>query len=50
MEVIGQGNGQRHQQQTKARDAAHYCPMHGTIPTTKNDPAPNVNSAEVGKP
>ena len=24
-------------------------PMHGTSPTTKNDPAPNVNSAEAEK-
>lgn len=33
-----------------ARDVAKYPTMHGTTPSTKNDLASNVNSAEVEKP
>lgn len=41
-------HGQRQQQRAEARGAAQPS-MHRTVPT-KNDPAPNANSAEAGKP
>lgn len=34
----------------KSRDAAKCVAMLWTGPTTKNDPTPNVNSADIKKP
>lgn len=34
----------------EARDVVKYPPMHRAAPTTKNHPAPNVNSAKAEKP
>lgn len=34
----------------EARGAAQHPTVHETAPTPENDPAPDVGSAEVGKP
>lgn len=34
----------------RSKYAAQHCTMHGTVPTTKNDLAPSVNSAWVETP
>lgn len=34
----------------EARDAAQHPTVHETAPTPENEPAPDVGSAEVGKP
>lgn len=36
-------------QWVEARHTAKHSPMNGIVPTTKNDLAPNLTSAEIGK-